>query len=317
MAERGIEMKYDKRYWKRLTESLNSWSKRGENGYRDHRKLQVEHTGFFSRHIGDRGPNHNESGLLDFGKRIFEAKAVYFAAGAQEYFTRVFIDATVHGPEAGTYLELRKGGKTYSVTLYDRADDKLPWPLKECIGPLHLFMPEEYARFVEYEQKKSEETVVNIFTKAKGEGPSERELQQRFEERHVSEFTDLFQHYAQDQFQTRLKAAGIKILVFFRFTHQLQGDRIPHHGGEVKTSYVKTSSRGVELGWYSSGTYNGLPNVVRITKTMELPTVKLHTIGLERSGYYDHHFRCSIPKTQADAAKAFFAKRFASSRGAK
>lgn len=123
--------------------------------------------------------------------------------------------------------------------------------------------------------------------------------------------SDLFQSYSQDELKDALTLAGCNVLVFFRFNVEI-GLSLPHHGRGYlgKPSYVKPNRTGIEIGWVSSGTYNSLPNVIRVSRVTTIQAVKLSDLGIENRGYYSHDWKCSIPKRQAKQAKAFFGKRF-------
>jgi hypothetical protein len=131
----------------------------------------------------------------------------------------------------------------------------------------------------------------------------------------TSEELDLYQLYNQEEFKAKLAEKGCKLLVFFRFNagiylnlpHFFTNPSIPIDG---KNSYVKPTRHGIEFGFISSGTYNSLPNVIKISRVQNIQTVTLHSLGIERKGYYSHDLKCSISKTQAKKAKRFFAKRF-------
>jgi hypothetical protein len=256
---------HPKRFWTALGKTLNAWTAKARESHNYDKTLLIEHTGFFPRHTGMRGPNHNESSLIDFGTRLIEANAVHFAYSTFGSVT-LYIDSTIYSHEnAGTYIEYRLNGKTEYFTLYDRTNesDSTHYQLQRLLGH---------------------------DTKVK---------------------TNLFQHREQDELKEAMERAGAKILVFFRF-NALITVNIPHHGSHFigKPEYIKESKRGVEIGWISSGTYNGLPNVVKVSKVKTLPVVRLDTLGIERTGYYDHHYKCAIPKAQAKQARAFFARRF-------
>jgi hypothetical protein len=121
---------------------------------------------------------------------------------------------------------------------------------------------------------------------------------------------DLFQSYNQTDFQTALTNAGCNILVFFRFNVQISL-RIPHMLPSIGTpNYAKPIKQGIELGWTSHGTYNSLPNVIKVSRVSTIQAVKLYELGIENRGYYSHDLKCSIPKAQAKSAKRFFDKRF-------
>jgi hypothetical protein len=109
---------YNKHYWNKLSKELNAYVESGS--YDKPRTLQIEHTGFFPNHVGQRGLNHNESSLLDFGTRIIEARGVHFAYDRRFNTVQLYIKSTVHNYNAGTYIEVTKDGKTYSVTLRDK-----------------------------------------------------------------------------------------------------------------------------------------------------------------------------------------------------
>jgi hypothetical protein len=108
-----------------------------------------------------------------------------------------------------------------------------------------------------------------------------------------------------------LEKQGYSIVTQFDFSNEI-GFRLPHHGSGyfIKPSYVKQTAKAIEIGWVSSGTYNSLPNVIKIEMISEVKSQSLREMGLEGSGYYDGHYRCNILPTQAKAVKAFFGKRF-------
>lgn len=122
---------------------------------------------------------------------------------------------------------------------------------------------------------------------------------------------NLFQCYAQDEFQALLKNAGCNILVFFRFNAQVTIN-VPHTFKNTigQPSYIKETKQGIELGYKSLGTYCTLPSVIKVKRVRTIQSVKLAELGIEEKGYYSHDQRCSIPKHQAKQAKRFFSKRF-------
>lgn len=300
-------MKLDKRYWKALSAQFNEFAKDSWRRTAP-RVIKVEQTGFFSAHVGHRGLNHDESTLLDFSTRLIEAREIFFAGGANEYGLHIYLNSTVHSRNAGTYIEMKRmynglPGKTFSGALYDHADE-VPYFFKQCI-PLHELFSEEYAEFVaEIKANPKDEDGEEIRT-------DDWALQHRFEKESARKVNDLFQHYSQNELQERLAKAGVKVSVFFRFTHEISAPRIPHGLGWCgKPEYVKLIKGGIEIGWIGSGTYNALPHVVRITRTREIKAVRLMDLGIESAGYYRHDQRCSIPKYQARKARAFFKSRF-------
>jgi len=122
---------YNKHYWTKLSKQFNAHTEK--SSWSNPKTIQIEHTSFFGRHVGMRGLNHNESSLLDFGTRIIEANAVYFAYNAKYKSVELYIQSTVHSGNAGTYVEFVKGGKTVSLTLYDNAE-KAPWQIERSLG---------------------------------------------------------------------------------------------------------------------------------------------------------------------------------------
>lgn len=115
--------------------------------------------------------------------------------------------------------------------------------------------------------------------------------------------------YKEKELNVLLQSEGIEVLEYFRFSIAIH-QKLPHHGGDVlQPVFIKERKNSLELGWISNGTYNSLPNTVKVTKTKEIKTVKLQDIGAETVGYYDHHYRCVIPVEQRAAAESF-AKKF-------
>jgi hypothetical protein len=251
---------FNKYYWTKLTKKFNDYA--AKTDWKKPRIIQVEHIGFFKKHVGHRGLNHNESRLLEFGTRLIEAEAIHFAYTREFNSVHVYIRSTIYTPEAGTYIEFVKDGKTYSATMYDRGgENDVPYSIEKVLG--------------------------------KGVD------------------CDLFQAYAQIELKEKLEATRCNVLVFFRFTTQM-GMNIPHHSRNYlgQVDYIRETKQGIELGWIASGTYNSLPNVVRIKRITAIPTVKLSDLGIERKGYYSHDMQCTIPKAQAQLVKRFFGKRF-------
>ena len=256
---------FNKNYWTKLSKQLNTYAESGT--WSRPRTIQIEHTGFFRRHVAERGLNHNESSLLDFGTRIIEANGVHFAYNRKYNSVQLYIRSTIHSGDAGTYIEVTKSGTTHALTLYDNAEEN-HWSVRRL-----------------------------------------KELLNNTKEVRIN----LFQHYAQEELKEELVKADCKILVFFRFNVEM-GVSLPHHVASVvgKTNYVKPNRTGIEIGWTASGTYNSLPNVVRVSRVTTIQSVKLSDLGIENRGYYSHDWKCSIPKRQAKQAKAFFTKRFKS-----
>jgi hypothetical protein len=110
---------------------------------------------------------------------------------------------------------------------------------------------------------------------------------------------------------------GFTVLVCFDFTGRIR-QKLPHHGMGcyLAPTYLKETKQGIELGWISSGTYNSLPNVLKVSKVKGLKTTRLCDLGVETSGYYDGHYKCEILTAQANAAKAFFKRKFKKVKGA-
>lgn len=116
--------------------------------------------------------------------------------------------------------------------------------------------------------------------------------------------------YNTEDMREFLVSLGYSIVAEFEYTEKIQF-RLPHHGGGfIRPTYVKAIKNGLEIGWISSGTYNSLPQVLKIEKIKRIRTVKLADLGIERKGYYSHYYHYEIQATQAKAAKAFFGKRF-------
>ena len=114
-----------------------------------------------------------------------------------------------------------------------------------------------------------------------------------------------------DDIREALKVKGYSIVAEFQFTN-IVSFSLPHHGsgGFIRPEYVKPIKNGIEIGWISSGTYNSIPNVVKIERTRGIKTKSLSKLGLESKGYYSHHYHCNILPEQAQQAKRFFGGRF-------
>lgn len=116
--------------------------------------------------------------------------------------------------------------------------------------------------------------------------------------------------YDLDCIREELIRTGYSVVSEFAFSEQLQF-RMPHHGsGVIQPTYVKQTANAIEIGWISSGTYNAIPQVVRIECIRKISTVSLCDLGIETNGYYDGHYRCEVRTAQAREVKAFFSKRF-------
>lgn len=283
----------DKKSLKKLSNDFNNWVLQ-DKGY--DRKILIEHTAFFSGSVGARGPNWDESGLLNFGTKLIEANSVHFAGGKNTYSIDIYVNSTVSSHDRGVYVELRTNEKTYTFELLNYQDE-IPHQLRAAIGKISEFLPEEYERFLE------ESKNVDAW-----------QLESAFEKYVLDRPMNIFCVHERGELKEKLEEYGIKILVWYDYTHKISSSRIPHMGkygvSKVGQHYVKQTKNSIELGWYASGTYNALPNVVRISKTRKMPTTRLCDISLEKRGYYDHHFKCEIPTTQVNAAKSFFKKRF-------
>lgn len=119
--------------------------------------------------------------------------------------------------------------------------------------------------------------------------------------------------YRIEGYKELLEANGYSIVTCFGYTGQIQYE-LPHHFlYSIQPKYIKELNRGIELGFISSGTYNSLPHVLKITKSRGIKSVPLSDLGIETSGYYSHHYNCEIKQDQAIEAKKFFNKRFKAS----
>jgi len=120
-------------------------------------------------------------------------------------------------------------------------------------------------------------------------------------------------YFAEDVREEMLKQ-GFSIIAEFEYTERIRF-QMPHHGhGFIKPTYVKETKTALEIGWVSSGTYNSIPQVLRVEKSRGIKTVSLRDLGIEQDGYYDGHYRCEIQAHQAEDAKRFFSKRFKRSK---
>ena len=98
-----------------------------------------------------------------------------------------------------------------------------------------------------------------------------------------------------DEFDACFEAKGWKVLQVFRYTHSFAFS--PEYVQETKTS--------IEFGWMTNFTYYSHPNTLKITRGTGFRTVSLEEIGVEESGYYDHHAHIHIRPEQVKAVKAF------------
>lgn len=116
--------------------------------------------------------------------------------------------------------------------------------------------------------------------------------------------------YDASEVRETLLKLGYSIIAEFDFTDRVEFE-LPHHSrGFIRPKYVKATKTSIEIGWVSSGTYNSLPNVVRIEKCRGVKTRSLSKLGIETKGYYSHHYHCNILPEQATQARRFFNSRF-------
>ncbi len=116
--------------------------------------------------------------------------------------------------------------------------------------------------------------------------------------------------YATETVIELLKNQGYSIVTQFDYTDTISFEMPHHSGNHISPSYVKDVKNGIEIGWISNGTYNSIPQVLKIEKVTGIKTQSLRDLGIEKNGYYDGHYKCEILPSQAKAAKQFFSKRF-------
>lgn len=135
-------MKLDKHFYNKLTKEFNSYAE--QDDWRKERTIQIEFTSFFKRHLAERGLNHNESGLLDFGSQLIDAKAIHFAYD-RRFGVHIYIRSIVHTSSAGTYIEWTKNGKTESLAMYDHQDE-VPWRFKDVLTKQDIDLFQSYSQ---------------------------------------------------------------------------------------------------------------------------------------------------------------------------
>ena len=268
-------MKTNKNYWLTVSKDLNEWVEKD----RYERLLKIEHTGFFPLHRADRGLNLSESNTLNFATKLIEAKEVLFIKGSEKQRSTLFIKSTVENyAKRGVYLELRYNNTTFCFQLNEDICH-IPYEFGRKLPAIKEVFSEEYSWFCK-----------QVKTEAR---PLKNEIDKRFHKEMLGRFTN----YQKDT-ENNFKACGIKVLRVFEYT-------------ESYTLYrsfdLKKTRHGMELVWYSLGTYNSLPNRIRVTKATNLNTVKLVDLGAELRGYYSHDRKASVLRDQAAAVKKFMA----------
>jgi len=279
-------MKTNKNYWLTVSKDLNEWVEKD----RYERLLKIEHTGFFPLHRADRGLNHNESNTLNFATKLIEAKEVLFIKGSEKQRSTLFIKSTVENyTKRGVYLELRYNNTTFCFQLNENRC-YIPYEFGRKLPAIKEVFSEEYSWFCK--QVKTEARPLRIEDGKRVE-IQEYEIDKRFNKEILGRFTN----YQKDT-ENNFKACGIKVLRVFEYTesYSLYG-----------SFDLKKTRHGMELVWYSLGTYNSLPNRIRVTKATNLNTVKLVDLGAELRGYYSHDRKATVLRDQAAAVKKFMA----------
>lgn len=92
-----------------------------------------------------------------------------------------------------------------------------------------------------------------------------------------------------------LKGIGFELVAHFEFNLDLR----------IDSKAIKVTSNSIVFAIESKGTYNTLPSMISIKKCSKVRSLKLAKLGIETSGYYDHHVNLEIRPEQAKQAKAF------------
>lgn len=117
-------------------------------------------------------------------------------------------------------------------------------------------------------------------------------------------------YFSDDTLRETLKANGYSVVTEFAYSDVVSFSMPHHSGGSIRSGYIKQLKNGIEIGWLSSGTYNSIPNVVKIERSRGIKTESLSKLGIESRGYYSHHYNCNILPSQVSQAVSFFKSRF-------
>lgn len=100
-----------------------------------------------------------------------------------------------------------------------------------------------------------------------------------------------------DYFEKHLKAKGFKLLTAMVYEMKFS----------FRSDYIKESKNSIEFGWMSVGTYNSLPETLKITIRKSNPKyLNLADLGVESAGYYTHCDRMKIrPEDKAEAMQFY------------
>jgi len=104
-----------------------------------------------------------------------------------------------------------------------------------------------------------------------------------------------WESFEQKNFEELFKNKGWELVKTFQYNHCFT----------FHPKFIKQTSRSIEFGWETNFTYYSHPNTLKITKCKEVKRINLASIGVEKTGYYDHHTNIYIRPEQLKAVKKF------------
>lgn len=292
----------NKANYKKICKALTEFTK--SDSYDKPALLKAEHTAFRAAHKVSRGRN-GVSELLELQTSVIEADGVYINAWERSDLLTVYLSSSIKsnhgfGSERGSFVRVRDAkGKYHSFeafTSWEESDINVD-AMARALGE---HAPSEYAAedFKHFMETKTG----NVVRLADGDSvqPSEYDIEQLKRRFAVKFYRDLVKY---DLDQGRLQRLeefiahiGFKLVAYFSFTERFWG---------VSPDYFEETSNGFEIGWTAKGTYNALPQTLKVTKSRGIKTVGLAEIGVEGSGYYNHSDRMQILPGQVDEVKRF------------
>lgn len=290
------------RNYKKICNELTEFAK--SHDYEKPALLKVEHTAFRPAHKVSRGRN-GVSELLELQTRIIEADGVYIHAWERSSLLTVYVSSPVRsqhgfGSERGSFVRVRDAkGKYHSfeaMTAWEESDINVN-AMQRALGD---YTPADYApeEFKDFTEGKSTKVL-----KLVGGEPVDRDLERLKREFAEKFYRDLVKYDLDDgrteRFEKFLTAIGFKLVAYFNFTERFWG---------VSPDYFEQTRNGFEIGWTTKGTYNSLPQTLKVTKSRGIKTVGLSEIGIEGSGYYSHSDRMQILPEQVKEAKRYAAR---------
>lgn len=258
-----------KRLTKKLNEGLDTW--------RDGQKLYAEFEGFEVVDKIDRDSN-GDSLSVQYVKRTIDLSS---GVTLDRDFKNELVIYT-HDRSRNLAIQLKdsKGNrKTIHLAGGIGSHDTCVYERKEVAERIVLLSN------VSYERRNRCEAILK---KALYLIDSERDLKSRLED-------------SESRLSRVLKRLGVEITGAFDFNRKY----------DILVGFVETSldEHRITIGSWTNNTYNSLPTLFTLIKRKsEIKRTKLADIGLEKTGYYDHHNKATVLDEHLEDAKKFGAR---------